>query len=137
MRFDSYVSGSLLHLIERIVYVPYEKEEESLLYIYASPDDELIMFHSTETMSSTKMNIPKPPPLPLPRITYQRPQASSTRNPSSSSSRLVPKETVATWEKVFIDGTGGDTNVHTEDNFYLLAHSSILVRSCHNMKQCA
>ncbi|KAH0905720.1 hypothetical protein HID58_037547 [Brassica napus] len=79
-----------------------------------------------ETMSSTKMNIPKPPPLPLPRITYQRPQASSTRNPSSSSSRLVPKESVATWEKVFIDGTGGDTNVHTEDNFYLLAHSSIL-----------
>ncbi|KAG5375606.1 hypothetical protein IGI04_040202 [Brassica rapa subsp. trilocularis] len=79
-------------------------------------------------MSSTKMNIPKPPPLPLPRITYQRPQASSTRNPSSSSSRLVPKESVATWEKVFIDGTGGDTNVHTEDNFYLLAHSSILSR---------
>ncbi|CDY10140.1 BnaC05g03830D [Brassica napus] len=74
-------------------------------------------------MSSTKMNIPKPPPLP--RVTYQRLQASKTK-PSSSSSRLVPKETVATWDKVFRDGTGGDTNVQTEDNYYLLAHSSIL-----------
>ena len=125
LRFDSYVSGSLLHLIERIVYVPYERLEESF-YIYASADDELIIFHSTETMSSTKMNIPKPPPLP--RVTYQRLQASKTK-PSSSSSRLVPKETVATWDKVFRDGTGGDTNVQTEDNYYLLAHSSILVRS--------
>nr|VDD41637.1 unnamed protein product [Brassica oleracea] len=74
-------------------------------------------------MSSTKMNIPKPPPLP--RVTYQRLQASKTK-PSSSSSRLVPKETVKTWDKVFRDGTGGDTNVQTEDNYYLLAHSSIL-----------
>ncbi|KAL0865451.1 hypothetical protein Bca101_044569 [Brassica carinata] len=76
-------------------------------------------------MSSSTKNIPKPPPLP--RVTYQRSlQASSRTKPWSSSRCLVPKETVETWDKVFREGIGADTTVQTEDNYHLLAHSSIL-----------
>ncbi|CAH8309017.1 unnamed protein product [Eruca vesicaria subsp. sativa] len=74
-------------------------------------------------MSTSTKNIPKPPPLP--RVTYQRFQASSTRKPSGSS-RLVPKEAVETWDKVLQQALGADTVIQTEGNFRLSAHSTFL-----------
>lgn len=38
----------------------------------------------------------------------------------------MPKETVKTWDKVLKEGIGADATVQTEDNYYLLAHSSVL-----------
>ncbi|CAH2038822.1 unnamed protein product [Thlaspi arvense] len=93
-------------------------------YYYAPADDELALFHSTTTpptIPSTK-NIPEPPPLPC--ITYQRFQAS--RRKPSSSSRLVPKEAVETWDKLFKEGIGADTYVETDNKSHFPAHTSIL-----------
>ncbi|EOA40597.1 hypothetical protein CARUB_v10009329mg [Capsella rubella] len=92
--------------------------------LYAPDDDDVFtLLHPTSPpmMSSTK-NIPKPPPLP--RISYQRFQAS--RRASSSLSRLVPNEAVETWDKLFKEGFGADIFVETDDNSQFPAHSSVL-----------
>ncbi|KAL1223077.1 BTB/POZ and TAZ domain-containing protein 3 [Cardamine amara subsp. amara] len=91
---------------------------------YAPDDDDalaLLRPSSQPTMSSTK-NIPKPPPLPL--ITYQRNQA--FRRKPSRLSRLVPKEAVETWDKLFKEGVGADTYVETDNKSQFPAHSSVL-----------
>ncbi|CAA7026498.1 unnamed protein product [Microthlaspi erraticum] len=77
---------------------------------------------SSEDHTHGDANIPKPPPLP--RITYRRFQASST-NPSSSS-RLVPKETVETWERLFKEGIGADAFIVTDNYNHFPAHSCVL-----------
>lgn len=79
---------------------------------------------ASSEVSTCAKNIPKPPPLP--RVTYRGLQASRSK-PSSSSSRLVPQETVETWDKLFKQGTGADTYVEVDDKSHFLAHSYILV----------
>ncbi|CAN8295435.1 unnamed protein product [Cochlearia groenlandica] len=74
------------------------------------------------TMSSTK-NIPKPPPLPS--MSSKRFQSSIKKQPLSSS-RLVPKETVETWDKIFKIGIGADTWVDTDSKARFPAHSCVL-----------
>lgn len=76
---------------------------------------------ASSEVSTCAKNIPKPPPLP--RVTYQ----ASRSKPSSSSSRLVPQETVETWDKLFKQGTGADTYVEVDNKSHFLAHSYILV----------
>ncbi|CAA7018352.1 unnamed protein product [Microthlaspi erraticum] len=77
---------------------------------------------SSEDHTHGDDNIPKPPPLP--RITYQRFQA--YRRKPSSSSRLVPKETVETWEKLFKEGIGAEAYVVTDNYSHFPAHSCVL-----------
>lgn len=94
-------------------------EEESF---YAPDDDDdvvLTLLHPTK-------NIPEPPPLPC--ITYQRFRA-TTRPAPSSLSRLVPREAVETWDKLFKEGFGADTYVITDNKSWFPAHSSVLVSS--------
>ncbi|KAL0797400.1 hypothetical protein Bca101_052574 [Brassica carinata] len=90
-------------------------------------------FHAPATpppaMSSTK-NIPKPPPLPC--VTYK---AYGSRPSCSSSSRLVPKETVGTWDKLFKQGTGADTYVEVDNKSHFLAHSCVLAAASPVMPQ--
>ncbi|CAH8354451.1 unnamed protein product [Eruca vesicaria subsp. sativa] len=74
-------------------------------------------------LQSSAKNTPKPPPLPC--LTYHRFHA-STRKPLSSSSRLVPKETVETWDKLFQEGIGADTYVEVDNKSHFLAHSCVL-----------
>lgn len=65
-------------------------------------------------------NVPKPPPLPgktLVRTEYPRILAECS---------AVPKETKATWDKIFKEGYGVDVCVVTEDETLILAHSSVL-----------
>lgn len=78
----------------------------------APANNVLALLESTlpQIMSST-MNILKPPPLPC--MTYHRFQA-STRKPSYLS-RLVPKEAVETWDKLFKEGIGADSYVETDN----------------------
>lgn len=84
---------------------------------------------SSEDHTHGDDNIPKPPPLP--RITYKRFHASSAK--PSSSSRLVPKETVDTWEKLFKEGIGADAFVVTDNYSHFPAHSCVLVSSCQDI----
>lgn len=85
------------------------------------------LFQSTPPAMSSTKNVPQPPPLPC--VTYHRLRAHGSRpsSCSSSSSRLVPKETVETWDKLFKQGTGADTYVEVDNTSHFLAHSCILV----------
>lgn len=105
----------------QVIDIGVEEEEESF---YAPDDDVLTLLQPTSppTISSAK-NIPKPPPLPC--ITYQRFQASTRK--TSSLSRLVPKEAVENWDKLFKEGFGADTYVETDNKSHFPAHSSVLV----------
>ncbi|CAN7134682.1 unnamed protein product [Brassica rapa subsp. narinosa] len=84
---------------------------------------------ASSEVSTCAKNIPKPPPLP--RVTYQ----ASRSKPSSSSSRLVPQETVETWDKLFKEGTGADTYVEVDNKSHFLAHSYILAAASPVMPQ--
>lgn len=104
-----------------------DQGDETFSQVFDMGEEE--SFHAPATpppaMSSTK-NIPKPPPLPC--VTYHRLQAYGSRpSCSSSSSRLVPKETVGTWDKLFKQGTGADTYVEVDNKSHFLAHSCVLV----------
>ncbi|XP_013605589.1 PREDICTED: BTB/POZ and TAZ domain-containing protein 3-like [Brassica oleracea var. oleracea] len=87
---------------------------------------------ASSEVSTCAKNIPKPPPLP--RVTYRGLQASRSK-PSSSSSRLVPRETVETWDKLFKQGTGADTYVEVDNKSHFLAHSYILAAASPVMPQ--
>lgn len=84
---------------------------------------------ASSEVSTCAKNIPKPPPLP--RVTYQ----ASRNKPSSSSSRLVPQETIETWDKLFKEGTGADTYVEVDNKSHFLAHSYILAAASPVMPQ--
>ncbi|KAJ0236103.1 BTB/POZ and TAZ domain-containing protein 3 [Hirschfeldia incana] len=105
---------------------------------HAPADADSALFQSTTpppAMPSTK-NIPRPPPLPC-LTYYQRLQAHGSRPSisSSSPSRLVPKETVETWDKLFKQGTGADTYVEVDNTSRFLAHSYILAAASPVMPQ--
>jgi hypothetical protein len=40
--------------------------------------------------------------------------------------RLVPKEALETWDKLFKEGSGADTYVETDNKSHFPAHSSVL-----------
>ncbi|XP_018447262.2 BTB/POZ and TAZ domain-containing protein 3 isoform X1 [Raphanus sativus] len=93
------------------------------------------LFQSTPPAMSSTKNVPQPPPLPC--VTYHRLRAHGSRpsSCSSSSSRLVPKETVETWDKLFKQGTGADTYVEVDNTSHFLAHSCILAAASPVMPQ--
>ncbi|KAF6164630.1 hypothetical protein GIB67_032858 [Kingdonia uniflora] len=77
--------------------------------------------HALEVSTSSPChndNIPKPPPLPV--------AACSKPKVKLLSFSYVPKETMETWDKLFMEGYGADVHILTEDNTIIPAHSSVL-----------
>ncbi|KAM7266653.1 hypothetical protein ACFE04_004550 [Oxalis oulophora] len=73
--------------------------------------------------SKSTYNVPEPPPLPAEKTTLAKVPTHFKRLFDNCS---VPKETKATWDKLFVEGYGADVCIITEDDSHVMAHSSFL-----------
>ncbi|GKV02157.1 hypothetical protein SLEP1_g14624 [Rubroshorea leprosula] len=86
----------------------------------SNPATVLTLLGDLASSVSSNSNIPKPPQLPSKM--YRRSKHPS-RPPECS---FVLKETKDIWDKLFKEGHGADVFIITDDQSYLLAHSSVL-----------